>query len=124
MSEGKSTEQWLSFKLQVPENGKMIWWDDGVRDPFLVPAQDFSPEDLGHWMYPAPPKRYAESVHDEDVCGFCGEPGADKIPHPVRWPGEQSAGTELVHAACETAECGRAHTALSDKQREQFLRSV
>lgn len=61
------------------------------------------------------------SPDDEDICGFCGLPGADKFPHPVRWPGEQSAGTELVHEQCESAECARAHAALSDKQREQFL---
>lgn len=60
----------------------------------------------------------------EDICGFCGEPGADKIPHPVRWPGEQSAGTELVHADCEQEECRRAHAVLSDREREQFLRSI
>lgn len=63
-----------------------------------------------------------ESV--EDICGFCGRPGADKIPHPVRWPGEMSAGTELVHSDCEAAECGRAHAELSTPQRESFLRDV
>jgi hypothetical protein len=26
---------------------------------------------------------------DADICGLCGEPGADKIPHSVYWPGEQ-----------------------------------
>jgi hypothetical protein len=60
----------------------------------------------------------------EDICGFCGEPGAGKMPHPVRWPGEESAGTELVHAECEQAECGRAHAALSPDEREAFLRTV
>ena len=63
-------------------------------------------------------------LEDEDVCGFCGRPGADKIPHPVRWPGEQSAGTALVHASCEDCECSRAHAALNDKQREAFLREA
>ena len=57
----------------------------------------------------------------EDICGFCGEPGADKFPHPVRWPGEESAGTELVHAECESDECCRAHAALSDDDRRRFL---
>jgi len=61
---------------------------------------------------------------DEDICGFCNLPGADKVPHPIRWPGEQSAGTELVHASCEEYECQRAHSLLSDKQREKFLRSI
>ena len=22
--------------------------------------------------------------NNEDICGFCGKPGADKVPHPVR----------------------------------------
>jgi hypothetical protein len=61
---------------------------------------------------------------DEDICGFCGLPGADKIPAPMRWPGEDSAGTPYVHAACEDAECRRAHSLLSDKQRSDFLRNI
>ena len=60
----------------------------------------------------------------DDICGFCGQGGADKIPHPVRWPGEDSAGTEYVHAACEDEECGCAHARLTTAQREQFLRSL
>lgn len=61
---------------------------------------------------------------DEDICGFCGKPGANKIPHPVRWPGEQSAGTPLVHDDCEKEECRRAHAELSDSEREAFLRTL
>ncbi len=64
------------------------------------------------------------SDESEDICGFCGLPGADKIPHPIRWPGEQRAGTELVHAECESEECGRAHAQLSDSQRQDFLRTL
>lgn len=60
----------------------------------------------------------------DDVCGFCEQPGADKIPHPVRWPGERSAGTELVHSECESEECARAHSQLSDAERASFLRSI
>ena len=67
-----------------------------------------------------------DSMNDKtkDICGFCGEAGADKFPHPISWPGEQSAGTKFVHAACEKVESGRAHSLLSDKQRELFLRSI
>lgn len=61
-------------------------------------------------------------TNDEDICGFCGLPGADKVPHPARWPGEDSAGTTYVHAACESAECARAHALLTDKERAAFLR--
>lgn len=60
---------------------------------------------------------------DIDVCGFCGLPGADKIPHPVRWPGENRAGTEFVHSECEQHECQRAHALLSDEQRRAFLKN-
>ena len=71
---------------------------------------------------PVSEKRAPDS-HD-GICGFCDLPGADKIPHPVRWPGEQSAGTEYVHAECEDAECQRAHSLLTDKQRAAFLRNL
>lgn len=61
---------------------------------------------------------------DDDLCGLCGEPGADKFAHPVHWPGEQVPGSPLVHAECESAECQRAHAALTQEQRERFLRSL
>lgn len=61
---------------------------------------------------------------NDDICGFCGQPGADKIPQPVRWPGEDAAGTEFVHAACEDEETRRAHSLLTDQQRAKFMRSL
>ena len=61
------------------------------------------------------------AVEEADICGFCGKAGADKVPHPVRWSGEESAGTDFVHEACEDAECGRAHACLSDQQRRADL---
>ena len=64
------------------------------------------------------------SDQENDICGFCGQTGADKIPHPVRWPGEDTAGTTYVHARCEETECRRAHLLLSDRQRQDFLRWV
>lgn len=65
-----------------------------------------------------------QQVQDErDICGFCGLPGADKIPHPIRWPDENSAGTELVHAECEAAECARASAMCQGKTRDEFLRN-
>ena len=67
---------------------------------------------------------YCETCWGEGVCGFCGKAGADKFPHPEHWPGEQIAGTEFVHAACEDEECRRAHALLSDNQRRAFLRSI
>lgn len=58
------------------------------------------------------------------TCGFCGELGADKMPHPIHWPGEMQAGTELVHAECEQDECIRASKELSPQERERFLKSI
>lgn len=58
------------------------------------------------------------------ICGFCNKGGADKIPHPIRWPGEESAGTEFVHKDCEDAECRRAHSMLSSEEIAAFLYSL
>jgi len=60
---------------------------------------------------------------EDDICGFCGQNGADKIPHSVRWPNEQSAGTEFVHSECEQAECARASALITGKHRDDFLRN-
>lgn len=62
-------------------------------------------------------------TEDEDICGLCGQPGADKIAHPVHWPGEEVS-NGFVHRECEEQECKRAHSLLSDKKREEFLRWV
>lgn len=59
-----------------------------------------------------------------DTCGLCGEPGADKMPHPIYWPGEQRPDTDLVHAECENEECQRAHAELSPAEIEAVLRSI
>lgn len=61
---------------------------------------------------------------DEDICGLCGEPGADKIPQPVHWPGERVPDTDLVHAYCESEECIRAHAQLSQAERDAFLEGL
>ncbi len=60
----------------------------------------------------------------DDICGLCGQPGADKIPHPVYWPGEQRPDTDLVHAECEDAETHRACEALTPAERAAFLRDL
>ena len=66
---------------------------------------------------------YALVREQEDICGFCNQPGADKIPHPVLWPDENRAGTELVHAECEQQECSRASALCQGRAREEFLRN-
>lgn len=73
-------------------------------------------------------KGLALNMEQEDICGYCGEPGADKyalwVGGGVYWPGEFRPDTELVHAACEHAETERAFMALSKKEREMFVRSI
>lgn len=61
---------------------------------------------------------------NEDICGLCGETGADKFPHTNYWPGEQRPDSEFVHAECEQEECARAHARLSDEQRRQVISSI
>jgi len=43
-----------------------------------------------------------KSSADEDICGYCGEPGADKMAlwtgGGLYWPGEYVPETELVHS--------------------------
>ncbi|MFA5166688.1 MAG: hypothetical protein WC449_05385 [Candidatus Paceibacterota bacterium] len=64
------------------------------------------------------------ATEEKDICGLCGEPGADKIAHPEHWPGEQIPNTPYVHEECEKEECERAHAALSAKERQAFLRGM
>lgn len=63
-------------------------------------------------------------IQEEDICGLCGEPGADKMAHPIHWPGERIPNGPCVHAECEEEECKRAHSLLSDFDRQRFLRSL
>lgn len=59
--------------------------------------------------------------NEDDICGLCGKPGADKYAHPVHWPGERIPDSELVHAECEAEECRRAHSQLSDNTKERLF---
>ena len=65
---------------------------------------------------------------DDDICGLCGQPGADKMAlwtgNGIYWPGEERPETELVHAECEHAETERAHAALSQPQRDAVIRAA
>lgn len=65
---------------------------------------------------------------EEDICGYCGEPEADKyalwVGGGIYWPGEFVPDTELVHSWCEQAETLRAFNALSKEERDRFLRSI
>ena len=74
------------------------------------------------------PGRYQVVTHkiegEEDICGLCGLPGADKYRHPIHWPGERIPDGMWVHAECESEECRRAHAAMSDRERKAFLRTI
>ncbi len=67
-------------------------------------------------------------MEEEDICGLCGEGGADKLPHPCYWPTEQRPGTKLVHTECENDECERAfneyHEQVGDDGIKRFLRTI
>ncbi len=69
-----------------------------------------------------------KEIRVEDICGLCGEPGADKMAlwtgRGIYWPGETVPDTEMVHQACEQAEMVRAHAALTQDERDAFLRKI
>lgn len=68
-------------------------------------------------------KRHREA-HQDSVCGLCGQPGANKVPHPIRWPGEAIPATAFVHAECEQKECERARSQMTEQQARDFLKSI
>jgi hypothetical protein len=63
-----------------------------------------------------------------DICGYCGKAGADKMAlwtgGSLYWPGEFVPDTEMVHSECEEEETKRAHAALSQSERNAFLRGI
>ncbi len=65
---------------------------------------------------------------NRDLCGLRGLPGADKMATwtgaGVYWPGERRSETELVHQECEQEETRRAHSELSQAERDRFLDDV
>lgn len=64
----------------------------------------------------------------EDICGLCGEPGADKMAlwtgGGKYWPGETMPDTEMVHQECEQEETERAWSILTQDERNAFLRKI
>ena len=74
------------------------------------------------------PSASKAQLDTDDICGYCGLPGADKMAvwtgSGLYWPVEFKPETEFVHHACEEAETIRAHSCLSPEQREHFIRSI
>lgn len=64
--------------------------------------------------------------NEQDICGLCGEPGADKIAKyaggGVYWPEERMPESEYVHSECEREECQRASDLIQGERRDRFLR--
>jgi hypothetical protein len=58
----------------------------------------------------------------DDICGLCGLPGANKIPHMEYWPNERRPDHPLVHPECEIEETERAFLALSEEDQERQIR--
>lgn len=61
---------------------------------------------------------------EDDICGLCGEPGADKFAHPDHWPGERVPDGPLVHTECEIEECMRAELPDAPDPRQTALPGV
>lgn len=68
------------------------------------------------------------TTENEDICGLCGEPGANKMAlwtgGGIYWPGETIPDTEQVHDWCEKEETKRAHAALTQSERDEVLRGI
>jgi len=71
-------------------------------------------------------KEIEQILKHHDICGYCGQPGADKMAlwtgDGKYWPGEFVPDTELVHQSCEQAETNRAFNCLTQAERDSFLR--
>lgn len=67
-------------------------------------------------------------MEEEDICGLCDKPGADKIHQPVYWPTERRPSSKYVHSECEEQEGFRAHQEfyrkVGDKGIRDFLISI
>lgn len=64
-----------------------------------------------------------DSTDDDDICGLCGEPGADKIHQPYYWPTERRPECDLVHAECEQTEGARAYQEFLDRVGESGVQA-
>ena len=58
---------------------------------------------------------------EDDICGLCGLPCADKKSNEHHWPGERIPNTPMVHRECEFNECERAFLALPEDMITKFI---
>lgn len=61
---------------------------------------------------------------DDEICGLCELPGADKIPHPMYWPDERRPDTDYVHIKCEELEEEIGSNLCQGAARMAFLRNI
>ena len=63
----------------------------------------------------------------DDICGYCGKPGADKMALWTGggryWPGEFVPKTKYIHPECEREETERAFRELSQEEIDAVLGS-
>jgi hypothetical protein len=116
------------FALECPEDypkSSYLCWDCGHQRGALLTCDGWEPSDVIWEEGSKPPTDEEKALEeDADICGLCGEPGADKMPAPCHWPGEIVPDTEYIHPECETAEQKRAHAELSPEERAAFLRTI
>ena len=110
------------FKPPSPVKIVLFSSDTLTKTPCRIPFVDkrVGEKAAGEFI----PSQEEGNIEEEDICGLCGKPGADKIPHPIHWPGEQIPDSRLVHTDCENKECKRAHAEFTNEQRKSFLRSI
>lgn len=131
-------DSWVVARAENPRARRLYWYQDLIREirskvEELADAE-FEAKEIAEAVCESCGAAWTEDSDQynggccaadiDTICGFCDRPGADKAPNPVRWPGEESAGTKYVHSSCEDAETQRAHSLLTDEQRARFLRTV
>lgn len=100
-----------------------VQWADHRTCPGSTGAQaSMGPGWVDQLGYPCDPELWKPIP--EDLCGHCNRPGATKRPSSAKLPGEEVAGTLLVHQECEAREFERALAALTPEQLEKFVAST
>jgi hypothetical protein len=114
-------------KQAGPICGKCGRWPS--RLPLIDHCSQAEYEQNGHYLETETAEQVAArlgcEIEEEDICGLCGQPDADKMAKwtggAIYWPGERKPDTEMVHSNCEQEECARAHGELSHAQRDRVI---
>ncbi len=79
---------------------------------------------IDRYTHAAGYRENGSTLADRTICGLCGQDGAEKKAAANHWPGEQIPDKPMVHSKCEWDEAFRAHEALSEYERDEYLRSL